>query len=354
LFHVLGADTILFDFFGFFFWKATMNVFAILKNPYFWAYTGPAAVLLALAWGGLYWLQRQGKRAEDLQRVFWTWVVLIALTTAAVLLGKEVFALVVALLAVFACKEFARATGLYLDWIFTGSVYLLILAVNLVAVWPGYDLFMATPIYAVAALCLLPVVRNRSEGMLQRVALSVMAFVYFGYFLAHLSLLYAVIENKAALIGSDEPARADGLFGYVFFMLYGTATADLAGWLVGRWFGRHPLAPRIASDSTWERAVASLVWAFLWSFTLGWTLPQPQFSWIAMLLCTVLFGMMGPLGDLVMRYILRDLGLKTPAEGTDLIPYMVLGHLHRLIFVAPLFLRLVHWFDPGLFVSGTP
>ena len=33
-----------------------------------------------------------------------------------------------------------------------------------------------------AAVCLLPVVRNRPEGMLQRVALSVMAFAYFGFF----------------------------------------------------------------------------------------------------------------------------------------------------------------------------
>ncbi len=68
-----------------------------------------------------------------------------------------------------------------------------------------------------------------------------------------------------------------------------------------------------------------------------------------MLLSTVLFGIVGPLGDLAMRYILRDLGLKVPLEGTDFIPYLALGHLNRLIFVAPLFFRLVHWFDWRLF-----
>jgi predicted CDP-diglyceride synthetase/phosphatidate cytidylyltransferase len=87
----------------------------------------------------------------------------------------------------------------------------------------------------------------------------------------------------------------------------------------------------------------------LWSFTLGWSLPQPQFSWVAMLLSAILFGILGPLGELMMRYILHDLGLKAPVEGSDVIPYLALGHLHRLIFVAPLFLRLVHWFDPALF-----
>jgi phosphatidate cytidylyltransferase len=325
-----------------------MNFTAVLKDPFFLSYTISAVILLAVAWGALFWLRRGGRRLDDLRRIFWTWVAMVAIITVAILLGKEVFALVVALLALFACKEFARATGLYDDWIFTGFVYLAILAVNLVTLWPGYDVFMATPIYAVAVLCLLPVLRNRSEGMLQRVALSVMAFVYFGYFLAHLSLLCAVTEDavlgaKVTLAYSGDP------YGYLFFLFYGTASADLAGRLVGRRLGGHPLAPRISGDMTWERAAASLAWGFLWSFTLGWTLPQPQFSWLAMLLSGVLFGILAPLGDLVMRYILRDLGLKGPVEGSDAIPYLALGHLNRLIFVAPLFVRLVHWFDPHLF-----
>src|SRR2546421_144380 len=80
------------------------------------------------------------------------------------LLGHEAFALVTGLVALFACKEFARCTGLYEDWLFTGLVYLSILIVNFIAQVPGYDVFMATPIYAVAAFCVLPVLRNRSEG----------------------------------------------------------------------------------------------------------------------------------------------------------------------------------------------
>jgi len=47
-----------------------------------------------------------------------------------------------------------------------------------------------------------------------------------------------------------------------------------------------------------------------------------------------------------MHYILRDLGLKPPAG--DYVPFVALGHLHRLIFVAPLFFRVVHWFVPNL------
>lgn len=316
-----------------------MTLFLALNSLAFWAYSITAAVLLAAAWGLLYWQRRRGQALDEFWQVFWSWVLWVGLSTAGILLGQEVFALVVALVALFACKEFARATGLYQDWLFTGLVYVLILTVNLVAIWPGYDGFMATPIYAVALICLLPVAYNRSEGMLQRVALSVMAFVYFGFFLAHLSLLGAA-SDKA-------------VYDYLLFLLYGTATADLAGWLAGRWLGRHPIAIRISPTTTWESAGASLAWAALWSFTLGWTLPHPPFSVFALLLAMLILGIMGPLGDLVMRYIMRDLGLKPLEDNGDYAPYLALGHLNRLIFVAPLFFRMVHWFDPSVIQRAT-
>src|SRR5437868_3524227 len=101
-----------------------MNFTAVLQDPFFLSYTISAVVLLAAAWGAFFWLQRKGRRLEDLGHILWTWVAMVAIIIGAVLLGKEVFALVVVLLALFACKEFARATGLYDDWIFTGFVYL--------------------------------------------------------------------------------------------------------------------------------------------------------------------------------------------------------------------------------------
>jgi len=312
-----------------------MNLFDALGNPHFWAYTASVAGILAACWAALFWLNLRGQRLGAYRRVFWTWVLMAAIVTPAVLLGQEAFSMVVASLALLACKEFARATGLYDDWLFTGLLYLLILAVNLTAVWPGYDVFVATPIYAIAVLCLLPILRNQAEGMLQRVALSVMAFVYFGFFLAHLSLL-----------GGGQQPR---IYGYVFFLIYGTATSSLAGWMVSRWWGRHPLVTRISPRATWEGAAASLTWACLWSVGLGLTLPA--LTWPAMMLTAVILGLMGPLGDLVMRYILHDLGLKAPVEHSEFVPYLALAHLNRLIFAAPLFFRLVHWFDPAVFVA---
>ncbi len=322
-----------------------------LLNLEFWAYNIPAVVLLAGGWGALVWYERRGKRLEDLRPLLWSSLFLVGVAIPSVILGHEVFVLVVALLSLFACREFARATGLYEDWFFSGLVYLGILAVNLVAMWAGYlavhgsapdnwgyEVFMATSIYGVAGLCLVPVFRPRTENVLQRVAWSIMAFVYFGYFLAHLSVLAGIPcrqEDERCLV-----------YAYVFFLLYGTATADIAGRLMNCWIGGHPVAPRIGSVPTWESCAATLAWAALWSFSLGQTLPS--FTWPAMVFSTVVFGILGPLGDLVMRYLLHDLALKGHDEGSQWIKDLALGHLYRLLFVAPLFFRVVHFFDPAV------
>src|SRR5262249_1190344 len=107
-----------------------MSFLRALSNVAFWAYTLTALGILLAGWGLLFWLQRRGQRLDEAWRLFWSWVVLVVVVSPAVLLGGEVFALVVALASLFACKEFARATGLYEDWMFTGLVYVAIVVVN--------------------------------------------------------------------------------------------------------------------------------------------------------------------------------------------------------------------------------
>ncbi len=315
-----------------------MNFLDALGSTTFWAYAAGCAVFLAAAWGALFLLRLRGRPLPDLWGRFYALLLVGATVVGGTLLGQQVFVLLVVLVSLFACREFARATGLYADWVLTALVYFAILGVNGIALWAGhhapdqsprdlysYDLFMASPIYAVAVLCVVPVLRNRPDGMLQRVALAVMAFVYFGYFLAHLSLL--------ADLGRDVA------YAYVFFLIFGSVTTGLVNTLVSRWRGRHPVAPRISTEVAWEGALAALAWALAWAFGLGWTLPY--FGPLALLLAGLLFGVLGLLGDLVMRYILHhDPSQTARGDGFD-VPLLALNHLYRLIFVAPLFFRLV-------------
>ncbi|MGB7158613.1 MAG: hypothetical protein WBD40_11140 [Tepidisphaeraceae bacterium] len=84
---------------------------------------------------------------------------------------------------------FARATGLYDDWWITGVVYLLILVATVTALLGAWDAFTAMPVAAVATIFLVPILRNRTHGQLQAVALSIVGFILIGWMLGHLGWL---------------------------------------------------------------------------------------------------------------------------------------------------------------------
>src|SRR5205809_392407 len=117
-----------------------------------------------------------------------TWLVMLPIIFAALWLGIWGWALLVTILSVYGFKEFARATGLYRERLFVLVVYAAMLAANVAAYFGRFGLFMVAPVWAVGALTLVPIIRNRTEGMLQHFALSVVGIVYFGWFLAHLTI----------------------------------------------------------------------------------------------------------------------------------------------------------------------
>jgi len=45
---------------------------------------------------------------------------------------------------------------------------------------------MAVPIFAIALILLIPILRNRARGELQKMALSIVGFIYIGWMFGHL------------------------------------------------------------------------------------------------------------------------------------------------------------------------
>jgi len=105
-----------------------------------------------------------------------------------------------------------RATGLYRDWFLTGGVYLGIIALGVVSLVrdpnsgrPGwYGFFMALPVFVVAFLLLIPIVRNQVRGQLQQMSLAIVGFIYIGWKFGHLQFLTA----------SDNP------YGYLPYLVF--------------------------------------------------------------------------------------------------------------------------------------
>lgn len=310
-----------------------MSPNAALASSVFWFYGGVALGLLVVAGVGLA-LLRWGwrKNVDHAWRSYLGWLAMIPLLFAVLFLGREATVVFFALVALFGCKEFARATGLYADWGMTGAVYVGILATGAATLAPDpatdapgwYGLFMAMPVYAVALLVLVPIARNRTRGQLQLLALAIVGFVYLGWMFGHLAFL----------------ANAEHAYSYLFYILLAVELNDVAAFVAGRLFGRHPLRSHVSPKKTWEGALGALAVSLALPWGLWFTFPH--FRPVDLVAVGLIVGIGGQLGDLAISVIKRDLDIKDmgaaiPGHGG------ILDRIDSLIYAAPLFFHYVRY-----------
>jgi phosphatidate cytidylyltransferase len=254
-----------------------------------------------------------------------TWVFMLPLVFAALWLGVAGWAVLVTVISIYAFKEFAKATGLYRDTLFVLVVYAAIVAMNLFAFLPHYGFFMVAPLWAVAALTIIPIVLNRTAGMLQAFALSVVGVVYFAWFLAHLTYL----------------AQAPTGLGYVLYVVLATQFNDALAFLFGKTLGRHRWTV-ISPNKTVEGSLFALGAAIALAF-LNWGVAFPHLPWWGVLSAGLIVGVGGQVGDLTMANVKRNVGIKDfgtllPGHGG------LLDRVNSLMLVAPVFFHFMGYF----------
>jgi phosphatidate cytidylyltransferase len=309
-----------------------------LHDPVFRAYF--FIVLISLAVGGavLGFLRFVlNKETASMFRTYRSWLIMGGLGLVFVFLGRIPTIVGVTLLAIFAFKEFARASGLYRDWWMTGAVYAGIVTVGIASLVshprgdePGngwYGFFVAVPVFAIALILVIPILRNRARGELQRMSLAIVGFIYIGWMFGHLGFL----------------ANARNAYGFVCFIIFATAICDVAAFTFGKIFGRHPLRSEISPNKTWEGALG----AFVVAMSLPWLLrfSFPFFGPWQLILAGLIVGIGGLLGDLSISVIKRDIGTKDmaatiPGHGG------ILDRIDSLIYAAPLFMHVAGYYFP--------
>ncbi len=152
-----------------------------------------------------------------------TWLVMLPIIFGALWLGLPAWTLVITLVSLFGFREFARATGLAGERGLILIASVAIVVENLAAYLGRYDVFMATPMWAIFLLALVPIIRNRTDQVLRWFSLAVLGILFYGFFLAHLTYL------------ANSPL---GL-GYVLFVTLMTQLNDALGYIYGKTLGRH-------------------------------------------------------------------------------------------------------------------
>ncbi len=274
-----------------------------------------------------------GKNVSSIWQTYRGWLIMAPLFLVTLWLGRVPTIVGLGLLSMLGFREFARATGLHRHWWYTVAVYVSIVSLCVLELMTDprtglagwYGMFMAAPVYVIALLLTIPVLRNRAEGQLQLVSLSIVGFIYMGWMFGHLAFL----------------ANSTSAFGYLLYLFFAVELNDVAAFTFGKLFGRRKLRSNVSPNKTLEGCLGALAVSMVLPWLLHFSFPH--FGWVELLLSGIIVGVGGQLGDLTISAIKRDLGVKD--MGT-LIPGHggILDRLDSLIFTAPFFFHMVRWF----------
>lgn len=305
-----------------------------LHSPVFQAYVTIVAGLLIVGGALLVFLRWRLRRPlGHAAKAYRGWLIMAPLVLLCIFLGRVPTIVFFSALSLAAFFEYARATRLIRDRAQTTVVAVGILAAAVAALGsdpfrqpPGwYGFYMALPVYVVAAILPVPIVRNRASGQLQTIALAVVGFLYIGWMFGHLALL----------------ANGRHAYGYLLFIVLAVELNDIAAYTFGRLVGKHPLRSNISPHKTWEGCLGALAV----SMALPWLLrfSFPHFTPRDLILSGLIVGVGGQLGDLSISIIKRDVGVKD--MGAAISGHGgVLDRIDSLIYTAPLFFHMARFF----------
>ena len=307
-----------------------------LRDPVFKTYL--VIVPVALLIGGAVLATIQYGLKKELGSIWATyrsWIVMAGLGLLFVFLGRLAVIAGVCALSISAFKELSRASALHRDFWLTTTVFLGIIAVGIASLvshpsgdetgtgW--YGLFAVLPIFVITFILIIPILRNRAQGELPKLALSIVGFLYIGWMFGHLGFL----------------ANASHAYGLICYIIFATELTDVSAFTFGRLFGKHPLRSEISPRKTVEGAIGALAVAMILPWLLRFSFPF--FGATQLVLTGLIVGVGGLLGDLSISMIKRDLGTKDmgsaiPGHGG------VLDRIDSLIYVAPLFMYMTGYY----------
>jgi phosphatidate cytidylyltransferase len=300
------------------------------------------AVALVLAPLAVVVLDRAGRLGPvlkaDLRTRYRSWLVIVPIVVAPVLLGAAWAMLAVAMLSLVCYREFSRLTGLFREQVMSATVVLAMLVVTFSVFDHWYHLFVAMAPITIIVLAAVATSLDRPAGYIQRVALAVFGFLLFGICLGHLGYL-----------ANDTHFRS-----LILLIIFSAQMNDVFAYMVGKSVGGPKLAPRTSPNKTIAGSLGALVLTTLVVFGLsGLVFRHGEMSGtVQRLVLGMLISITGQFGDLSLSAVKRDLGVKDTAA---LIPGHggVLDRANSLLLSAPTVFHFVEYFQ-GIGLDQTP
>lgn len=225
------------------------------------------------------------------------------------------------LMGVLSSKSFFQMVGMYHRSWFVWVTYIFIFALAYLVHRDQLELYNLSPMIFLFVIALIPMLRNSSTHMIQYIALSLLAFIFWGWSYLHMGRLLT-FEGGALM---------------VIYLYLLTEVSENTTWAVSILFGKIKPFSRISTKVSLEGMIVALMVTMLVAWGLRHLLPiRSEEFWIAAGLVAAVFGRMG---DLTINMIRRDLGIKNTGIfiiGRD----GILTRVEKLIFIGPMYFYL--------------
>ncbi|MBS1561696.1 MAG: phosphatidate cytidylyltransferase [Bacteroidetes bacterium] len=171
--------------------------------------------------------------------------------------------------------------------------------------------------------------RNKPQA-LYNVSTTLMGIVYVG--LGFASLIYLRQFQLDGTLSID--TTGDLGFRFVAIMFVSVWMCDSMAYFVGMAIGRHKIFPRVSPKKSWEGSIAGMI-ASIATFGFGAMWFMPSLELHHGLICGLIVGVGGQLGDFAESWLKRDAEVK---DSSQLIPGHggVLDRFDSVLFVAPM------------------
>lgn len=222
------------------------------------------------------------------------------------------------LVGIASAKTFFQMVGMYHRSWFIWVAYIFILGTGYLIYMGRTEYYDLLPMLFFAFCALIPLLRNSATHMVQYLALSLMAFIFFGWSFMHMGRLIMLPQGVYIVI-------------YLYIL---TEFSEIISLASTRIFGKIKLFNKISSRVTLEGLLCSVALSLLLAWGMRHLLPDrsDQF-WIAAGFVAAVFGRFG---DLMLTIIRRDLGIKD--TGVFIIGRGdILSRVDKLILVGPMY-----------------
>ncbi|MDN5732055.1 MAG: phosphatidate cytidylyltransferase [Yaniella sp.] len=200
------------------------------------------------------------------------------------------------------------------------------------------------PVYAFLFLPIRNALAGDTDNFLQRAAMIQWALMVCVYAISYIP---AIMQLPVMMHNGREAAEGSALGGggaegalLMLFLVVVVQLSDVFQYVWGKTLGKHPVAPSVSPNKTWEGLIGGVLTATAIGAGLWWITP---FVWWQAALLAFVSCLMGFFGGLVMSSIKRDRGVKD--FGATIAGHGgIMDRLDSLSFSAPVFFHLVRFF----------